>query len=167
MPQEKEGIMKYESVLPADFNGVFHFTNWSKEDFAGVWGGVEYHFPALSTSPMVMPFSPLEIQNIRKKFAKDLAEREFGKSKEYTTMRKQEGTPGNRTMNSIHQAATYSLDTLAPFIKKALEPLPVSKAITRTAPRQSVEDKVHRSPKGKPITEAVGDDSDLVRMAQG
>ena len=126
----ENNIMKMEDTLPEDFNGVFPFTNWSEEDFIGVWGKKEYRYPALSTSPMILPeYSPLEIQHIRKKFAKDLAEREFFKAQEYKTLSGQEGTPGNRTMNSIHQAATYSLDTLTPFIQKALQALPVSKAV--------------------------------------
>ena len=82
--QDDKSIMKYETVLPPDFDGVFRFTNWTKEDFVGIWGSKEYHLPALSTSPMVIPdHSPLEIQHIRKKFAKDLAEREFYKSAKY------------------------------------------------------------------------------------
>jgi len=66
--------MKYETTLPEDFDGVFRFNNWSNADFVGGWGGKKYIFAAETTSPMVIPeHSPLEIQYIRKKFAKDLA----------------------------------------------------------------------------------------------
>ena len=86
-PTYKE-VMAHEPVLPEDFDGTFRFTNPSEEDFIGEWGSKEYHFPAGKTVPMVMPeYSPIEIQHIRKKFAKNLAEREFYKSKGYETMR--------------------------------------------------------------------------------
>jgi hypothetical protein len=160
MPEQKNDIMKYDNVLPEDFDGVFMFTNWSDEDFKGVWGSVEYMFPALTTSPMVMPFSPVEIQNIRKKFAKDLAEREYFKSKHYASLQKQEGTPGNRTMNSIHQAGTYTMNELTPFIQKALDPLPVAKAEVRRVGRPSLEKSISRG------TAAIKTDGDLERLAK-
>lgn len=100
-------LMKYEAILPEDFDGVFRFSNFSDEDFVGVWNKKEYLFPAQSTVPMVMTeHSPIEIQHIRKHFAKKLAEREFFRGDNYKTKAGQEGTPGNRTMSGIHQAAT-------------------------------------------------------------
>lgn len=152
---EDKGIMKYESVLPADFDGIFKFTNATDEDFVGVWGGVGYRFPAQATSPMIMPFSPLEIQHIRKKFARDLAEREFYKSTNYETLSGQEGLPNHRTMGSIHQAATYSLNELEPYIQQCLEPLPVSRAEVAVLPKRNIEDDLHRDDEGEMTTEVI------------
>lgn len=170
MAQEKiADVMKYEKLLPEDFNGTFEFTNWSDEDFDGLWGGVAYTFSANTTSPMVMPFSPIEIQNIRKKFAKDLAEREYFNSKEYKVLQKQEGTPGNRNFSSFQSAGQYSETDLVDSIKRALEPMEQAKASTRRVPKVSVEDTLSRDPGGKPLTAAMGpgDESALKKLAQG
>lgn len=161
-----DSIMKVESVLPEDFDGTFKFTNWTDEDFIGIWGKKEYRYPANSTSPMILPeHSPLEIQHIRKKFAKDLAEREFFKDQSYKTLSNQEGTPGNRTMNSIHQAATYSMDTLTPFIQKALKPLPISKAIVTEVEETPLEEKLSRNEDGEINTQAVDRKASLKEKA--
>ena len=105
--------------LPADYDGVFRFTNWTDRDFIGKWNSVEYMFPALKTTPMLMPFSPIEIQNIRKKFAKELAEREFFQSKKVKELdKKNEGV-------YFHGSVTYTDNDLTSLIQKALEPLPV------------------------------------------
>lgn len=166
--QNDTSIMKYETVLPEDFTGVFYFTNWSDEDFVGVWGSKEYLFPKLSTSPMVIPeHSPLEIQHIRKKFAKDLAEREFYRSKEYKTLQKTEGTPGNRTLNSIHQATAYSINELTPYIQKALAPLPVARATVSKVNRPNIEAKLSRNEGGELNSGAVKSDKDLEALAKG
>lgn len=160
--------MKYDTTLPEGFSGVFQFTNYSNEDFVGKWGGKEYHFPKESTAPMIIPeHSPLEIQSIRKKFAKDLAEREFYKSEGYNVLRGTEGTPGNRTMNSIHQANTYSIDDLTPFIQRALESLPVSTAGVREQSRVRLEEKMSKNEDGELNTGAVKNDRDLENLAKG
>lgn len=149
--------MKFESVLPTDFDGVFRFTNWSDEDFAGKWGGKEYIFAAKTTAPMIIPeHSPLEIQNIRKKFAKDLAEREFFKSKNYNKFKAQEtNNDGSPKLNSIQQAGQYSLTELVPFIQRCLVPLEVSKVIVQEAPHEKLEDKLTRNNDGDLNTEAI------------
>lgn len=163
--------MKYETTLPEDFDGVFRFTNWSEEDFVGVWGGKEYHFPAMSTSPMVIPeHSPLEVQNIRKKFAQDLAEREFFKTKRYEKIRQREGNRDELGMiqprgYGMSHAGTYSLDDLAPFIQKSLEPLPVARAVRTTAPKVKIEDHISRTDQGDLITEVVDQKTSLREKA--
>lgn len=158
--------MKMETVLPADFDGVFRFTNPTEEDFIGVWGKKEYRFPAMSTSPMVMPeHSPIEIQHIRKKFAKDLGEREFFKSSAYNSYRSQEGTPNNRTMSGIHQAATYNDKDLAPFIQKCLEPLPISKVTVTEAVVQPLEEKLSRNDDGELNSQAIDKKASLKQKA--
>lgn len=161
--------MKYDTTLPEDFNGVFYFTNWTNEDFIGGWGGKKYTFPKETTSPMVIPeHSPLEIQYIRKKFAKDLAEREFYKSQQYKNLMKQERNPdGSPRLNGIHSAGTYSLDQLTPFIQKCLEPLPVAKALVETVVTEPLENKLSRNEDGELNTEAIGLRDNLRKKAEG
>lgn len=165
--QKDESIMKYESVLPADFDGVFRLSNPSDEDFVGTWGKKEYFFPAGTTTPIIIPeHSPLEIQHIRKKFAKDLAEREFYKSKNYKGLAAQEGKPGHRVFNSIHQAATYTLKDLEPFIQMCLKPLPISELRSKPVVEAKLEDKLHRSDDGQLSTKAIDKNTSLRSQAQ-
>lgn len=159
MSENKVG-MNYESVLPADFDGTFRFTNWSDAEFIGIWGKKEYRFPALSTSPMIIPeHSPLEVQHIRRKFATDLGEREFFKSKGYEHLRRMEGEKIDGMLhprlNSMQMAGSYTLNELAPFIQRCLEPLPVARAIVQDVVTPSIEDKLSRNENGELNTEAV------------
>lgn len=162
-----ENIMKHEDILPADFDGVFRFTNWTEEEFVGIWGKKEYHFPPLTTSPMIMPeYSPLEIQNIRKKFAKDLAEREFFKGNQYKSLYKQEkNDDGSPRLNSIQQAGTYNTDQLAPFIQKALESLPLAKAVVQEVATENLEERLTRNEDGELNTQAVDKKTSLKQKA--
>lgn len=158
----KEDIMKYETVLPADFTGVFHFTNWSDEDFVGVWNKKEYHFSANTTSPMIIPeHSPLEIQHIRKKFAKDLAEREFFKGKKYEILRSPEGKLGNRTMSGIHTASTYTLDELTEGIQACLRPLEIKVARVTKKTEDNIEGKLSRNNDGELNTAPIDNKASL------
>lgn len=164
--EQKKDVMAYESVLPENFDGIFRFSNPSDEDFVGEWNRKEYLFPARSTVPMVMPeHSPVEIQNIRKRFAKKLAEREFYKSAKYKEMQGQEGTPGNRTMNSIHQAITYTLDDLAPYIQQCLQPLPEAKLTSTFVQKPTVEEKLSRNDDGELNTTAIDNKTSLRKKA--
>lgn len=166
MNEKESSIMDYESVLPEGFNGTFTFSNPSNEDFVGVWNKKEYLFPAGTTVPLIMvDHSPIEIQHIRKKFAKDLAEREFYKSKGYKVMKDQEGRPGQRNFNSIHQAATYTLKDLEPFIQECLKPLPVSKLLQKQSDIPPIEDKIHRKDDGTLLTEAINNNTSLRKKA--
>lgn len=160
-------IMKYETMLPEDFDGVFKFTNWTDEDFIGKWGGKEYKFPKLTTSPMIIPdHSPIEIQHIRKKFAKDLGEREFFKDAKYRSLQKQErNSDGSPRLNSIQQAGTYSIETLTPFIQKCLEPLQAARATVTDAPKQNIEATLSRNDKGEINTTAIDSKTSLREKA--
>lgn len=159
-------IMQFQRVLPPDFDGTFRFTNPSKEDFIGKWGSKEYLFPAEATTPMVMiEHSPLEIQHIRKKFAKDLAEREFYKSKQYKGLAAQEGKPGNRTFSGIHQAATYNLSDLEPYIQQCLKPLKAAEILSRPMAKDNLEDKLKKNDDGSLQTEAVDQKTSLRKRA--
>jgi hypothetical protein len=153
----EKNIMSYESTLPENFDGVFRFTNWTDEDFIGKWGSKEYRFPAKTTSPMIIPNqTPLEIQQIRKKFALDLAQKVFGNTDTYQRLIAQERNPdGSPRLNSINQAGTYSLDELAPYIQRCLEPLPAARAEVRDAEIEPLENKLTRNDSGELNTEAI------------
>jgi hypothetical protein len=166
MQTEKE-MMKYENMLPSNFDGTFRFTNPSDEDFIGRWNSKEYLFPAKSTVPLLMPeHSPLEIQYIRKKFARDLAEREFYRSKSYQGLAGQEGTSGNRVFSGIHQAATYTWKDLVPYIDQCLTSLPEKELRSKQAETVRVEDKLHTNDDGNYITEAISPKASLRAKAQ-
>ncbi len=111
--------MNKEQFDRSEFMGVFYFTNWTDEDFVHLWNNEEYTFPKVSSVPMVMPKETSEaIQEIRKRFAYDLAVREFYKSKQYVKMSKMGGG----------LPPTFDEKILEPMIDKCLEPLPMSKA---------------------------------------
>jgi hypothetical protein len=174
MPQQKEDIMKFSPILPENFTGTFYFTNPSDEDFVGMWGKKEYIFPANSTSPMLMPeYTALEIQHIRKKFAKDLAEREFFKSPGYERLRVVEGERDTRygtlqpRLNSLHSANTYTIETLTPFIQLCLAPLPLKQATVRATSGRNTEAELSRNEDGEITTAAIKNDKDLEKLAKG
>lgn len=149
--------MSVSNVLPEKFDGTFRFTNWTGEDFVGIWAKKEYRFPAGTTSPMIIfDQTPIEIQQIRKKFAKDLAEREFYKSQEYKKLVTIEKNPdGSSRLNSSLNANAYTLDDLTPFIQKCLEPLASSEAIVTEVPVVPIESKLTKNDEGQLNTVAV------------
>lgn len=152
----------FTNVLPADFTGVFHFTNPSDEDFVGKWANKAYMYPALKTTPMViMDATPLEIQNIRKKFAKELAEREFFKSERAKQMTSIERANNAPALNSIHQANVYSDSDLKEYIQKCLEPLPLAQQTITEIPRKNTEDTLSRDEDGELNTQPVTRQSGL------
>ncbi len=111
-----------ELTSPQEFIGVFYFTNWTKDEFIVLWNNTEYTFPPEKTIPLIIPSETLEnIQEIRKKFAYKLAEREWYSGKEYTRLSKMgNGLP-----------PTFDPKVLEPLIQRALEPLPIAKATTK------------------------------------
>lgn len=113
---------KNDFQLTNEFDGVFRFTNATKEDFVALWNNKEYVFPAGTCCPMIIPDETLEnIQEIRKKFAYKLAVREFYNSKEYTRLSKMgRGLP-----------PTFDDKVLQPWIDQCLSPLPIAKAKVR------------------------------------
>ncbi len=143
MPQEK-----FATVLPDNWDGTFPFTNESDEDFSFKWAKRLYTFPAQRTVDMMrMNFNatPLEIQQIRKFAAKQLAEREFGKSTKYAEMTKREwNADGTPRLQNFQQALAYSEEELKEYIQRCLTPLPVATATVAPAPDSKIEDKLHR-----------------------
>lgn len=146
--------MEYTNVLPEGFDGRFFFTNPSDEDFVGSWDSKGYLYPARTTTQMVIiSASPLEVQNIRKKFAKELAEREFFKSPEAKNMEKQERPQGFPVFSSIHQARTYSDSDLKEYIQKCLDPLPISQPVMQDLPKEDTETLLNRDEDGELISQ--------------
>jgi len=137
MPEKAQSIMppvKNDNVLPADFDGVFRFTNATDRDFTAKWNNIAYTYKAMSTSPMIISgATPEEVQHIRKKFARELAEREFYKSERYDELNKQ-ALPGSGNVASI-----YTEQDLEPYIQKCLEPLPLSQASAKQLPRDDTK----------------------------
>lgn len=143
------------NVLPEDFDGVFRFTNFTDSDFTTRWDNIEYTFPANKTSPMVMNFTPVEIQNIRKKFARELAEREFYKTEKFKGMN-----------DPKHGAkpALYTDSDLTPFIQRCLEPLPIVSAKAKVLPKQKLEEiNAMDMETGEPITQPLNQKKSLIK----
>lgn len=141
-----------KQVLPENFNGVFPFTNFTQDEFKARWGGIEYTFPPLSTTPMIIPTAtPMEIQSIRKKFAKELAEREFYKSE---NLKKLEQMNPMHTINTLNAAVTYNPQDLEPYVQRCLEPLPEARATVKVVKSED-ENKLRKDAKGRNISKVV------------
>jgi hypothetical protein len=138
------------SILPEDFDGVWRFTNGTGEDFTAKWGGVAYTFPAMKTTPMIIPgATPEEHQHIRKKFAKELAEREFYKTPRFKGMDTSHLNKDGQPTGGF--PATYTDNDLVPFIQKCLEPLPLGQVKVKVLPKDD-ESKYHKDDDGKNVT---------------
>lgn len=125
---------KLDTVLPADFDGVFRFTNPTDRESIHKWNNIEYRFAPMTTSPMIISgATPEEVQNIRKKFARELAEREFYRSDRFKTL------DGQAPAGSGVTPAIYTDEDLAPFVQKCLEPLPIQNATAKMLPRDKSE----------------------------
>ena len=126
--------------FPENFSGVFNFTNWTDEDFSVLWNSIEYTFAAKTTSPIIIPGESLEsIQNIRKFFAKKLAEKVFYSSKRYDELNSLTGKSGG-------VPALFNEDKeFAPYIQKCLEPLPAASAKMKQKAVEQAETSEHTS----------------------
>jgi hypothetical protein len=129
--------------LPDDFDGVFRFTNFTEDEFKAKWDGIEYTFPPLKTTPMIIPgASPEQVQNIRKKFARELAVREFYKTEKFKTLNAH--NPGG-------VPALYTDDDLTPHIQRCLEALEVGKVKATRLPKDT-EERYHKDEEGKNVS---------------
>jgi hypothetical protein len=153
---EKE-LMKVENTLPEDFDGIFYFSNYSDENFVGKWDNKEYVFPAHTMSPLIIPnASLLDIQQIRKKLAKDLAEREYHKGPQYRILLKQErNDDGSPRLSSFQKAGTYSENDLVELIQMGLRPLPIKRATVKAAAGIPLEQKLSKDEEGRIQTRVV------------
>jgi len=147
-----------DNILPKDFDGTFKFTNFTNEEFKARWNSVEYTFPPMKTTPMIIPnATPIEVQNIRKKFAKELAIIEWYK------------TPKFQGMNNIPMGGTPALYTdndLAPFIQKCLEPLPLGHVVAKNVEKNE-DSKFTTDPKGRKRTRVLDPNESLMAQASG
>lgn len=141
--------------VPEEFDGVFRFTNATDEDFVGRWNGKEYTFPAQKTSPMIIPDETAAgVQSIRKKFARELAEREFYKTPKFGYMNSRERG---------EKPALYTDADLEPFIQTCLKPLPIAQAKVRVVANPEEQEKVFsRDEDGQPRTQVLKEKSSLV-----
>ena len=125
-----------------DFDGVFRFTNATDEDFVTLWNNKEYTYPAQSTVPMIIANESLEnIQQIRKYFAKRLAEREFYKTKGFKETR---NGLKDKDMGRNVVATSYNEGQLQPFIDSCLKPLPAGKQKVVNVPSENGNIKVSK-----------------------
>jgi hypothetical protein len=109
---------KEDNILPPDFDGVFRFTNETDEEFVGMWNKIAYRFPPNKTSPMIISgATPEEVQHIRRKFAKELAIKQFHKSERFKQL--DSVAPAGSGM----VAATYTDVELENYIQACLKPL--------------------------------------------
>ena len=167
MAEVVEKADKFTNVLPENFPGYFEFSNWSDEDFVGTWAKKEYKYPALKMTKMFIEnATPLEVQNIRKKFAKELALREFFKSQKYQTLRANEGVKDANgviqpLLGSFQSARSYSDTDLQDGIQKCLAPLPEGNATVQDAPTTDIISKLSRDEDGELNTQAVTPKSSL------
>lgn len=143
--------MEKELILPEDFDGTFRFTNYTEEEFKARWDNQEYVFPPKSRTPMtIMTATPLEIQSIRKKFARELAIQEWYKSEKFKRMN--EHVPGGTP-------ALYTDSDIAPFVQRCLEPLPAGRMKIKELPRQDEKKLMGRDAKGR-LSSTVVDGND-------
>lgn len=144
------------NVLPATYNGTFPFTNYTNKEFIGKWDGVEYKFPAAKTSPLVIPSaSPLETQEIRKKFARDLATQVFYESDRFAAM----NIPSTQVQLG-HIPALYTEADLAPYIQRCLEPLEAAQAIIGEKEEKQVN--LRTDGKGKKVSRVLDGEESLI-----
>lgn len=148
-------------MLPEGFTGVFHFTNYTDHDFESMWNSVKYTFPANSTVPLIIPEeSPLQIQEIRKKFARELATAVFYESDKYK-LREATAIPGSGAIPAIFTDAD-----LAPYVQRCLEPLPMAHHTTETVEVDRTEKKMKTDGRGKRVTRVVQEGEDLTDGGQ-
>lgn len=165
--------MQNATVLPKDFDGVVRFTNWSEEDFTGIWAKKEYHFPAKSRSHLVVPdATPLETINIAEKFGKELAEREYFRSAKYEVLREREGIRNHLGMiqptgHGMSHAGQYSEQELASMIQKSKDPLPEASVEVKAVKGVSMEDRLRKDEDGNITTAPIKSEKDLEKLAKG
>jgi hypothetical protein len=149
-------------TLPEDFNGVFYFTNPTDTEFESYWNSVKYTFPAEKTVPLIIPAeSPLGVQEIRKKFAKELATLMFYKTDKYRI--REESAPAG---GMVQNPAIFTEADLAPYIQMCISPLPLAQATAKVEVLDQTEKKMHVDEEGKRRTKVVKSGDSLVGGAE-
>ena len=118
-------------------DNLIRFTNATEEDFVTTWDGKEYTFPAMTSSPILIG-SPLENQEIRKIFAKKLAERELFKSKAWRDNEIKAVKAVQKGEQPLLRG-TYSDEEIAPFVQACLSPLPEGVAKVKDVEKVTTE----------------------------
>lgn len=162
--------METQEVRLAGVTDVrFPFTNYSDEDFIGRWDSKDYSFPAQTTIVLlglILNATPLELQGIRKKFAKDLAEREFFKTKKHKELLDREkNSDGTPRLSSFQHASSYSDNDLKDLIQQALTPLQIGKSEVRDVITENIIERLHRDDEGNLVTEAISSKTSLRKKA--
>lgn len=160
-------------MLPENFDGIVRFTNWTDEDFVATYNSKTYFFPKETTSPLTLVdmshyddkgnllqklASPIELLNICKKFALDLATREWGKTQWYKDQLKRErNVDGSPRGYGFSGASTYDINdpAFSALIQKGLYIYPAAKAKISDMARPKLEDKLSKDPEGRLNTKAV------------
>lgn len=129
-------------------DGVFYFTNPTKEDWSALWNNKEYIFPKMTTVPLIIANEPPEnIQYIRKQFAKRLAQHVFHQSKRYKDLVKAGG----------FIPATYNEDQeYADTIQACLTPLPKGHVSIKELPKDNEQNYK--------VSKVVGKNTDLNKI---
>lgn len=133
-------------------DNLIRFTNATKEDFVTTWDGKEYTFPAMTSTPILIG-SPIENQEIRKIFAKKLAERELFKSKSWRDNEKAAVKAVAKGEQPLLRGV-YSDEEIAPFVQACLSPLPEGTATVKDVEKVTTEKilkSLNRPDKFKPI----------------
>lgn len=148
------------NILPADFDGVFRFTNFTDKEFKAKWASIEYTFSPESTTPMIIPgATPEEVQHIRKKFARELAIVEFYK------------TPKFVAMNNVQPGGVpplYTDSDLEPFIQRCLEPLPIAQVKMAASPNPKAdENQLRKDDEGNNVTQILDKKKSLLQEGAG
>lgn len=144
-------IISISMNIQTEFDGVFRFTNATDEDFTALWNNKEYTFPAKSTCPMIIEGETQEnIQEIRKRFAKRLAEREYFGTKDFLKI-----ANGTKSKDGYKHVvpSMYNESVLQPWIDQCLEPLPVAKPTVKS--RKHDEDSSYK------VAKAVNENGNL------
>jgi hypothetical protein len=125
-------------VDPSNYiDGVFYFSNTSKEPFCALWNSVEYTFPPESCSPILIPdCTPIQIQEIRKRWAYKWAEQQWYEGKEYKHLVKI-GRDKPAARDDKH---------LEPLIQMCLTPLPL-----KILEKKQIKRNIKLSGKSKPV----------------
>lgn len=134
--------------LQKDFDGVFRFTNPTDEDFVTFWNNKEYTYPAGRTVPMIIANETLEnIQEIRKRFAFQLAVREFYRNK----IKDFSGSTYDGLVKKGNKSAggtppMFDEKILEPMIELCLKPLPEARAKVKDG-KKLTSDKTFKASK--------------------
>lgn len=144
-------------TLPEGFTGMFYFTNPTDTEFVSFWNSMQYTFPAHKTVPLIIPSeTPLGVQEIRKKFARELATLMFYNTDKYK-VRDAEAPAGSGKVPAIFTDAD-----LKPYVQMCIEPLPLAQATIEVKELDQTEKKLHRDEDGKRRTKILKGSENLI-----